>query len=103
MDPHAVKEGNNVIYGSRCDEFPVIEPKAYPEVIHEYGEARHHGCDAPRATELVSGGNACKRRSRRRYHCSRLVLIQHQVDFASILCGGRERSSKLLPFDLSLK
>ena len=60
MNPHAVKEGSNVIHGSRCNKFPIIEPKTYPEVIHQYGETNHHGCDTPWATELVSGGHVGK-------------------------------------------
>lgn len=67
MNPHAVKEGNNVIHGSRYHKFPVIEPKTYPEVIHQYGEANHHGCDTPWATELVSGGYAGEHRSQSRH------------------------------------
>ena len=56
MSPHALEEGNNVIHGRRRDKFPVIKPKTYPEVVHEYGETDHHRCDTPRTTELITGG-----------------------------------------------
>ena len=67
MNPHTLKEGENVVCGSRCNEFPVIEPKTYPEVVHEDGETNHHRCDTPWATKLVSGGYACENRSHSRH------------------------------------
>jgi hypothetical protein len=52
VDPHVVNERSNAIDGSRDDEPAVIEPEAYPQIVHEHGEANHHGSDAPWSAKL---------------------------------------------------
>ena len=51
--PHSPKEGYNVIHRRGPDELAIVEPEAYPKIIHEGREADHHGRDSPWASEFI--------------------------------------------------
>lgn len=56
MLPHAPEERLNVVDRGGANEVAIIEHEAYPEVVHEDGEAGHDGNDAPWTAELIPFG-----------------------------------------------
>ena len=52
VGPHLVDKRFNSRNGSREDEFAIIEPETYPQVVHEHRKSDHHGGDPPWSTKL---------------------------------------------------
>lgn len=52
--PHTAQKRFNLGNGIRMDELAIIEPKAYPQVVHEDRETGHNGNYPPRTTEFIS-------------------------------------------------
>jgi hypothetical protein len=53
MSPHSGQEWVNVGLGLGIHQLPVVEPEAYPKVVHEHRESEDNTGDTPGSTELV--------------------------------------------------
>ena len=53
MLPHSLEEWLNIINRFWSNQLAIVEPQAYPQVVHEDGKADHHGCDSERSPEFV--------------------------------------------------
>lgn len=60
MLPHSPQKRLDVIKRLGVNQLAIAENQANPEIVHEDGEASHHGSDANWPSKLITGWNELK-------------------------------------------